>query len=88
MSKLDYAEEKPVKRLYIDKDKLSQLLTALTECMETGEFDYANACIHELELSDGSKCQIILEIEIEDDQGKFPSELTLNPLNACIKTQH
>ena len=60
-------EEKPVSQICADTEKLTQLLTALTECMETGEFDRASACIHELTLKNGRRCQVI--IEIEEDTG-------------------
>ncbi len=81
-------EEKPANQICVDTERLTQLLIALTECMETGEFDRASACIHELTLKNGRRCQVIIEIEEEDEQGDFPSDLQLKPHNACVKTQH
>ena len=81
-------EEKPVSQICVDTEKLTQLLTALTECMETGEFDRAHACIHELTLKNGRRCQVIIEIEEEDEKGNFPSDLQLKSHNAVVKTQH
>lgn len=81
-------EERPIQRLCVDTKKFSELLIALMECIESGEFDYANACIHKLTLPDGKRCQIILEIEQEDDKGKFPSELEPSPIYSCIETEH
>ena len=81
-------EEAVIKQTCVDTEKFTQLLAALTECMETGEFDRANACIHEITLKTGKRCQIILRIEEEDDQGNFPSDLKLKSHNVCVKTQH
>lgn len=81
-------KDRPVRRLKVDSAIFSELVTALIECMETGEFDYSNACIHELQLSDGRRCQVLLEIEQEDEKGNFPSEIGLSPIYACIDTEH
>ena len=81
--------KRPIKRLTFNHEQLDLIVAALVECLE-GDDDYerSNICIHELILSDGKRAQILMEIEQEDSQGNFPSELEYLPSNSCIETEH